>query len=55
MQMQLSVLRCTFYLTPERRVDSIPSEHMQGLTFIENMEEPTSVPWTGYYAPYKMA
>ena len=53
--MQLSVLRCPFYLTLERRADMIPSKHTQGLMFIKNTEDATSIPWTGYYAPYKMA
>ena len=53
--MQLSVLRCPFYLMPEKSGDMIPSEHMQWLTFIENTEDSTFVPWTGYYAPYKTA
>ena len=42
-QMQLSILGCPFHLTPKSRRDIIPSEHMEGLMFIENTEDLTFV------------
>jgi hypothetical protein len=51
---QLAALRCPFRLTPET-MEEIPAEYTTGLVFCQNTMEPDSVPWIGYYAPYKTA
>jgi hypothetical protein len=51
---QLAALRCPFRLTPET-TEEIPAEYTAGLIFCQNTMEPDSVPWIGYYAPYRTA
>ena len=50
----LEVLKCPFRLTPEK-TNEIPDEYTKGVQYIRNTTEPDSVPWMGFYAPYRTA
>ena len=51
---QLSVLRCSFRITPETS-HSVPAPYNQNVQFHQATANPDSVPWTGYYAIYNGA
>ena len=51
---QLSVLRCSFRITPETS-HSVPAPYNQNVQFHQATANPDSVPWTAYYAIYNGA
>jgi hypothetical protein len=51
---QLSVLRCSFMITPETS-HSVPAPYNENVQFHQATANPDSVLWTGYYAIYNGA